>query len=42
MMKKMLSLLVITFSFAGLATGCRSSAQVRTAHHGVGVGAGAH
>jgi hypothetical protein len=41
MMKKMLSLCFVTFSLAGLGVGCRSGAQVKTAHHAVGVGAGA-
>ncbi len=41
-MKKILSLCVITFSLVGLGVGCRSGAGVKTAHHAVGVGAGAH
>jgi len=39
-MKKILSLCIVTCSLVGLGAGCRSSAQVKTAHHGVGVGAG--
>jgi hypothetical protein len=39
-MKKLISLCVVTLSLVGLGAGCRSSASVRTAHHGVGVGAG--
>ncbi|MEO7734340.1 MAG: hypothetical protein ABIY55_25510 [Kofleriaceae bacterium] len=41
MMKKMMSLVVITFSLVGFGVGCRSGAQIKTAHHAVGVGAGA-
>ena len=42
MMKKILSLCVITFAVVGLGAGCRTRASVKTANHGVGVGAGAH
>jgi hypothetical protein len=42
MMKKILSLCVLTVSLSGLGAGCRSGASVKTAHHGVGVGVGAH
>lgn len=41
-MKKILTLCVVTLSLAGVATGCRSGAGVKTANHAVGVGAGAH
>lgn len=41
-MKKLVTLCVVTLSLAGIATGCRSGAGVRTQNHAVGVGAGAH
>ncbi len=41
MMKKIVSLCIITFA-VGLGAGCRTRASVKTANHGVGVGAGVH
>lgn len=42
MIKKAISILVVAFAITAAGTGCRSSAGVRTANHGVGIGAGAH
>jgi hypothetical protein len=42
MIKKVISILVVTFAITAAGTGCRSSAGVRTANHSVGVGAGVH
>lgn len=42
MMKKLISFCVVAFTLASVGAGCRSGAQVRTKHHVVGVGAGAH
>jgi hypothetical protein len=42
MLKKLLSLCVLTASLIGLGAGCRTSAHVKTAHHSAGVGVGAH
>jgi len=41
-MKKLISMAIVAITLIGASAGCRSSAQVKTKHHAVGVGAGAH
>ena len=42
MLKKFISILIVTISLGAIGTGCRTQARVSTPHHSVGVGAGVH